>query len=202
MRTRKGSVVKGSVVRGSVVADRLTSRGTVFILVLVGALVTLLSGSRQWVFGTVNDVVLGSSALHGAGSDIAPAVMAAALVGLASAVVAATSGRVLRIVAGWATLLAAVLGVAVVVSVLADPDAALGGLATAGTGRSGALAVRGEVGGWLWVAVAALLVMGLGGLAALVGGSRQRAGGSRGERGTGQAASAWDQISRGSDPTL
>lgn len=194
--------MKGSVVKGSVVSDRLTSRGTVFILVLVAASVTLLSGSRQWVSGTVNDVVLGASALHGAGSDIAPAVLAAALVGLASAVVAATSGRVLRIVAGWATLLAAVLGVAVVVSVLVDPDAALGRLATAGTGRSGALAVQGEVGGWLWVALAALLVMGLGGLAALVGGSRQSARDTKGERGTERPASAWDQLSRGADPTL
>jgi hypothetical protein len=184
------------------VTGRLTSRGMVFVLVLVAASVTLISGSRQWVSGTVNDVVLGSGALSGTGSDTAPGVMAAALVGLASAVVVATSGRVLRIVAAWATLLAAALGVAVVVSVLADPEAALSRLATAGTGRSGgALAVHGQIGGWAWVAFAAMLVMGVGALAALAGRSPRGAGGTAGEQGRTQTASVWDQLSRGDDPT-
>jgi uncharacterized membrane protein (TIGR02234 family) len=207
------------------VTDRLTSKGTVLILVLVAGSTTLISGSRQWASGTVNDVVLGSGTLHGTGSDIAPGVMAAALVGLASMVVAATSGRLPRIVAGWATVLAAVLGVTVIISVLSNPDTALSRLAQAGTGRNGAPGVQGQVGGWAWVALAAMLVMGLGGVAALARGShwsglssrydagegRPKAPGPRSAPGgadeqiTGSSTdptSAWDQLSRGDDPTL
>lgn len=183
------------------VTDRLTSKGSVLVLVVVAASATLISGARQWVSGSVNDAVLGSGAIQGTGSDVAPAVMAAALVGLASAVVAATSGRVLRIVAGWATLLAAALGVAVVVSVLADPDAVLGRLASVGTGRSGALAVHSQVSAWVWVALAALLVMGLGGIAALTGGSRWSGLSSRYDAGQ-ESLPTWDRLSRGDDPTV
>jgi uncharacterized membrane protein (TIGR02234 family) len=210
---------------------RLTSKGTVFALVLTGASVILVSGSREWVSGSVDDAVLGAGALHGRGSDIAPAVMAAALVGLASAVVAATSGTVLRVVAACAALLAAVLGATLVIAVLADPNAALGRLAAASTGRSGTLAAHGRVGGWAWAALAAMLVMGMGALGSMVGARRWRGLPSRydaveGRRDPGEAraghalaaseastvspaseapgaspASQWDQLSRGDDPT-
>jgi hypothetical protein len=153
---------------------RLTSKGTVFALVLTAASIILVSGSREWVWGSADDAVLGASALHGMGSDIAPAVMAAALVGLASAVVAATSGTVLRVVAACAALLAAVLGATLVISVLADPDAALGRLAAAGTGRSGTLAAHGRVGGWAWAALAAMVMMGMGALGSVAGARRWR----------------------------
>jgi uncharacterized membrane protein (TIGR02234 family) len=195
--------------------DRTTSKRTVLVLVLVSASVVLVSGSREWVSGSVDDVALGATALHGRGSDLAPGALAAALVGLASAVAAATSGRVVRIVAACAALLAAVLGATVVISVLADPGGALGKLAAAGTGRSGTLAAHARVGGWAWVALAAMLVMGVGGLGALVGGRRWRGlsgaydapvsgeahqPSSAGEPAPGQE-SAWDRLSRGEDPT-
>lgn len=195
--------------------DRLTSKRMVLVLVLVSASVILVSGSREWVSGSVDDAVLGASALHGKGSDIAPGALAAALVGLASAVVAATSGTVVRVIAACAALLAAVLGAAVVISVLADPGGALGKLAAAGTGRSGTVAAHGRVGSWAWVALAATLVMGVGGLGALVGGRRWRglsgrydapvAGQASQPDSAGEPAarreSAWDQLSRGEDPT-
>ena len=90
--------------------EALTSKRIVLVLVLGAASVILVSGSREWVSGSVDDAVLGASALHGKGSDIAPGALAAALVGLASAVAAATSGTVVRVVAACAALLAAVLG--------------------------------------------------------------------------------------------
>jgi uncharacterized membrane protein (TIGR02234 family) len=200
------------------VIDRLTSKRMVLVLVLVSASVILVSGSRQWVAGSVDDAGLGASALHGKGSEIAPGALAAALVGLASAVTAATSGKVVRVIAAFAALLAAVLGAAVVIGVLADPGAALGSLAASGTGRSGAVAAHGLVGGWAWVALAATLVMGAGGLGALVGGPRWRGLSSRydaplageaavngGPDSAGEPArgyeSAWDQLSKGEDPT-
>ena len=195
--------------------EALTSKRIVVVLVLAAASLILVSGSREWVFGSVDDAVLGASALQAKGSDIAPGALAAALVGLASAVAAATSGTVVRVVAAGATLLAAVLGASLLISVLADPGGALGTVAAAGTGRGGSVVANGRNGAWAWVALAAMLVMGVGGLGALVGG-RNWHGLSRaydapvGGQGpepdpsgepAGRAESAWDQLSRGQDPT-
>jgi len=198
--------------------NRLTSKRTVLILVMLSASVILISGSREWVQGSVGDAVLGAGTLHGKGSDIAPGALAAALVGLASAVAAATSGKVVRVIAAGTALLAGVLGLAVVISVLADPGGALGRLAAAGTGRSGAVAADGRAGVWAWVALAATFVMGLGGLGALVGARRWHGLSSRydapvagepghasqtGVKGARDRAhdSEWDRLSRGEDPT-
>ena len=183
--------------------DRLTSKRTVLVLVIAAASIILVSGSREWVSGSTGDVVLGASALRGRGSDVAPGALAAAVVGVASAVVAATSGSVVRLVAACSALLAAVMGVSVVISVLVDPGGALGKLAAVGTGRSWTLAAHGRVGVWVWAALAAMLVMGIGALGALVGRRRWRGLSGRYdavESATGHG-SAWDQLSRGEDPT-
>ena len=195
--------------------ERLTSKRMVLVLLLASASVILVSGSREWVSGSVNDAVLGATALHGRGSDVAPGALAAALVGLASAVAAATAGTVVRVIAACAALLAAALGATVVIVVLSDPSGALGTLAAAGTGRGGTVAAQGRVGSWAWVALAAALAMGVAGLGVLVGGRRWHGLSSRydapvagevgpadpaGELGAGHV-SAWDQLSRGNDPT-
>jgi uncharacterized membrane protein (TIGR02234 family) len=198
--------------------DRLTSKRMVLVIVLLSGSVILVSGSREWVQGSVDDAVLGATVLHGNGSEVAPGAMAAALVGLSSAVAAATSGAVVRVIAAGAALLAAVLGATVVASVVADPGGALGALAAAGTGRSGTLAAHGRVGVWAWLALAAMLAMGVGGLGALVGARRWRGLSSRYDGpvsgAVGQVSrhyparrpatgpeSAWDRLSRGEDPT-
>jgi len=184
-------------------SDRLTSKRLVLLLVLGAGCVILVSGSREWVQGTVDDAVLGASAVRGRGADIAPGAMAAALVGLASAVAATTSGRVVRLVASCSALLAAVLGATVIISVLADPGGALGAMAAAGTGRSGTVVADGRAGAWVWVALVSMAVMGAGGLAALAGGPRWQGLSSRYEAsppGPGRG-SDWDQLSRGEDPT-
>jgi len=185
------------------VIDRLTSKRTVLVLVIAAASIILVSGSREWVSGSTGDVVLGASALHGRGSDIAPGALAAAVVGLASVVVAATSGSAVRLVAACSALLAAALGVSLVISVLVDPGGALGKLAAAGAGRGGTLAAHGRVGVWVWAALAAMLVMGIGALGALVGRRRWRGLPSRYDAAESAAGygSAWDQLSRGEDPT-
>jgi uncharacterized membrane protein (TIGR02234 family) len=197
------------------VIQALTSKRIVLVLMVAAACVMLVAGTQVWVSGSVDDAVLGASALQGRGADVAPDALAAALVGLASAVAAATAGTVVRVVAACAALLAALLGATVVISVLADPGGAMGSLAAAATGRSGAVAAHGRAGGWAWVALAAMLAMGVGGLGALVGGRRWR-GLSSGYDApvTGQGSqpdmagdparrheSAWDQLSRGEDPT-
>jgi uncharacterized membrane protein (TIGR02234 family) len=202
--------------------NTLTSKPMVLVLMLMSASVILISGSRVWVSGSAGDAVLGASVLHGKGSDIAPGALAAALVGLASAVAAATAGTVVRVIAAWSAMLAAVLGVVVIISVLADPGGVLGTLAAAGTGRSGSVVAHGQAGSWAWVALSATLVMGFGGLCALVGASRWNglssrydppvAGHSSQSSQTSQLGSSsdlgrrgeveWDQLSRGEDPTV
>ena len=202
--------------------NTLTSKPMVLVLMLMSASVILISGSRVWVSGSAGDAVLGASVLHGRGSDIAPGALAAALVGLASAVAAATAGTVVRVIAAWSAMLAAVLGVVVIIPVLADPGGVLGTLAAAGTGRSGSVVAHGQAGSWAWVALSATLVMGFGGLCALVGASRWNglssrydppvAGHSSQSSQTSQLGSTsdlgrrreveWDQLSRGEDPTV
>jgi len=185
------------------VIESLTSKRTVLVVVLAAASIILVSGSQEWVTGSTGDVVLGASALHGRGSDIAPGALAAALVGMAAAVAAATSGAVVRVVAACCALMAAALGATLIISVLVDPGGALGKLAAAGTGRGGTLAAHGRVGSWAWAALAAMLVMGVGAVGALVGGRRWHGLSSRYDAGGPAAgpASVWDQLSRGEDPT-
>ena len=198
---------------------RLTSKRTVLVLLVLSASVVLVSGSREWLSGSVDGSLehgaLGASALRARGSDVAQGALAAALVGLAAAVAAATAGAAVRVIAAWAAVLSAVLGSAVIIGVMADPSGALGRLAAASTGRSGTVPAHGQVGVWAWVALAATLAMGVGGLGALMGGRRWRGlssrydapvadeaprPGSSGEP-AGRQKSAWDQLSRGEDPT-
>jgi hypothetical protein len=99
--------------------------------------------------------------------------------------------------------MAAVLGATVIILVLADPGSALGKMAAAGTGRSDGFATHAAAGGWVWVALAAMLAMGLAAVGALVGGSRWRGLSSRYDSGEPAAEhlSDWDRLSRGEDPT-
>ena len=199
--------------------NTLTSKRMVLVLMLMSASVVLISGSRVWVSGSAGDAVLGASVLNGRGSDVAPGALAAALVGLASAVAAATAGTVVRVIAACSAMLAAVLGVVVILSILADPGGALGTLAATGTGRSGSVVAHGHAGSWAWVALTATIVMGFGGLCALVGASRWNGLSSRYDppvvdqtsqtsqlSSTGDLARRreleWDQLSRGEDPTI
>ena len=198
---------------------RLTSKRTVLLLVLLTAAVLLVSGSRVWVTGSVDDPVLGAGMLHGTGSQVARGVLAAALVGAAAVVAAATSGRVVRRLAAAVVVLAGALGTAVVASVIADPDGALGRVAATGTGRTGDVPAHGSVTLWVWVAALAGVGMTVAGVAALAGAgrwsglsSRYDASGAAGDAASGDAAapeqaarrsreSAWEQLSRGEDPT-
>lgn len=193
--------------------DQLLRKRTVLVLVLLGSAVLLVSGSRVWLQGTVNDAVLGASALRGKGSQVAPGVLAAALVSAAAVVAAATSGRVVRVVSAWATALAGVLAGVLIGAIMVRPGDALGTLAATTTGRTGSVPAHGSITAWVWVAAVAAIALWLGGMAAIVGGHRWSGLSSRYEapaaadgkasrgRGRRRPESAWDQISRGEDPT-
>lgn len=211
--------------------DQLLRTRTVLLLVLLAAIVLLVSGSRVWLHGATQDAVLGPTLVRGTGSQVARGVIGAALVGAAAAVAAATAGRLVRIIAATATLLAGVLALVLVMRLVLGPDAALGELAATSSALRGTVPVKATVTVWPWIAAVAGAAMGLGGVAALVGGRRWSGLSDRydspvsgvseppGVQGRGQGvvssvpsgpaggavrsrgASTWDQLSRGEDPT-
>lgn len=205
--------------------SRLTRKSTVVLLAVLGAALLLVSGSRVWVDGTVDDAVLGASRVAGKGSDVAPGVVALALVAGAAALATATSGRVVRRVT-VAVLGLSTVGLGYLVGhVLAHPSAALGSVAAKAAGRSGSLETHAAATVWPWLAMAATVLLAVTTVMAAVG-ARQWQGlsaryenrpatapgqpghqaghqpgrerpGARGERVT----SDWDQLSAGVDPT-
>ncbi|HET8599368.1 MAG TPA: Trp biosynthesis-associated membrane protein [Segeticoccus sp.] len=189
--------------------ERFLSKRVVLLVGLVAAAFLLVSGSRTWIEGRVQDPVLGATVLHGTGTDVAKGVLGAALVGAAAVVAAATGKRVVRWIAGLAVVLAAVLGGIVIVQLLGEPGRALGDLAASSTGRTGHLSAAGAPTVWPWLSLAACVLMGLAGLAVLVGGSRWSGLSATYDAPTGRGAaparrrveSDWDRLSRGEDPT-
>lgn len=189
--------------------ERLLSKRVVLVVVLLAAAFLLVSGSRTWVEGRVEGSVLGATTLHGAGTDVAKGVLGAALVAAAAAVAAATGRRVVRWVAGVAVVLAAVLAGVSVVRLVSEPGRALGELAATSTGRTGDISATGSPTVWPWLALAACVLLALGGLATLAAGRRWSglsssydapAGGS-GAPARRRRESDWDRLSRGEDPT-
>jgi uncharacterized membrane protein (TIGR02234 family) len=189
---------------------RPTSKATVLLLALVGALIVLVSGSRTWVSGTVNDAVLGASQIVGTGTQVASGVTALALVAAASALAAATSGRVVRRVALLVLGLTG-LGLGLLVAkVVIDPSGVMGAVAARALGRTGTVHTQVSATGWPWLCLvaAALLLFAAGG--GWVGASSWRGLGARyeaqgataaGPRGQ-RVGSDWDRLDAGDDPTV
>lgn len=179
----------------------LRRRGVLVLLVVLGALVVIVTASRTWLTGSVDDVVLGQSSVSATGSEVAGGVVALALVVVAGAVASATAGRRARVAALVLTTLAALAGVVVVARVVLDPDAALGPVAAAAAGRTGSIETHAVVSGWPWVAMAGFVVatLALAGLARV----RRAAPGlsSRYDAPGRGPESDWDQLTAGEDPT-
>ncbi|QIM21000.1 Trp biosynthesis-associated membrane protein [Phycicoccus sp. HDW14] len=191
---------------------RLTGKGPVALLALLGAGVVLVAGFRPWVSGSVADAVLGGSRVTATGSEVAPGLSAVALAVAAAGIAVVAAGRVGRLVALvlWVACLATA-GV-LVGRVLADPSGVLGPVAASRVGRTGTVEAVASSTVWPWVAVLGLVLATAALVGALVGRRRwaaparryERAGtsdghvaGSRGER----VGTAWDDLSAGRDPT-
>ncbi|HEX6917162.1 MAG TPA: Trp biosynthesis-associated membrane protein, partial [Phycicoccus sp.] len=78
---------------------RLSSKGVVVLLALLGATGLLVSAFRPWVTGAVDDAVLGATRISATGAEVAPGLSAVALAIAAAAVAAVAAGRVARIIA-------------------------------------------------------------------------------------------------------
>ena len=71
--------------------SRLSSKGVVVLLALLGAGGLLVSGFRPWVTGAVDDAVLGATRISATGAEVAPGLSAVALSIAAAAIAAASS---------------------------------------------------------------------------------------------------------------
>lgn len=179
----------------------LRRRGVLVLLVILGAFLAVVTASRTWLTGSVDDVVLGATSVDATGAEAAGGVVALALVVVAGAVASATAGPRARVVALVLTALAVVAGIASIARVLLDPGAVLGPIAAAAAGRSGSLETNSSVNAWPWVALLGFVVAGLA-LAGLTRVRRVAPGLSSRYEAPGRAPeSDWDQLTAGEDPT-
>ena len=190
---------------------RLSTKGVVVLLALVGAGLLLVSGFRPWVTGAVDDV-LGATRISATGAEVAPGLSAVALAIAAAAIAMVAAGRIARAVAAVAWALCIAVAAVLAGRVLLDPEGVLGPVAASRVGRTGSVETVAEATGWPWVALLACGIALVGLVGALVGmrrwgGPSRRyevpdaaatdAAGPRGER----VASDWDELSAGRDPT-
>ncbi|WP_018155738.1 Trp biosynthesis-associated membrane protein [Demetria terragena] len=176
----------------------------------LAVLVMLASGARTWVTGRVDDPVLSQTAVSVAGSDAASGVLATALVGAAAALAAVTGGRVVRWIGAVSLTASGILGVALTVPALMDPESIVSQHAAAQTGRTGSVDAVAAPTFWVYLSLLAAAVLVLAGGAAIMSVRRwpgltsryeaPASGGSTSARATEQE-SDWDRLSRGEDPT-
>ncbi|HYN65504.1 MAG TPA: Trp biosynthesis-associated membrane protein [Ornithinibacter sp.] len=192
--------------------SRLSAKGVVVLLAMVGAGLLLVSAFRPWVTGAVDDAVLGATRISATGAEVAPGLTAVALAIGAAAIAVVAAGRIARVVAVAAYAVCVAVAAALAVRVLLDPDGVLGPVAASRVGRTGSVETVADPTSWPWVALLACAVALLG-LAGAVAGLRRWGGpsqryevgegaagdvaGPRGER----VASDWDELSAGRDPT-
>jgi uncharacterized membrane protein (TIGR02234 family) len=192
---------------------RLTGKRFVSAAVGVPALVLLLATTRTWLTGRSTEPLLGGGAVSATGSQVAPGVVALALVCLVALITALTGGRVVRRVSAVVLVLAAIGSLVLTVRPLTDPEDALGRVAAAALGRTGVVRTTAEVTAWAWMAVVAATVLVIASALALVA-IRRWSGLSRrfdapGDRPSSATATergarrtTWDDLSEGRDPTL
>lgn len=191
----------------------MTRKPVVVLLAITAGIILLAAGRADWIVGTV-DGVTGPVPASAVGTEAAPGLAGLALVAMAAAVAATTSGRIGR----WVSILALVgVGAGVIAlalrAVLSAPTV-LGSVAATTSGATGTLEATGAATTWPWVAVLAgvlLIVTAAGAVAGgrhwgALGGRYERpgndegthVGGDRGER----LDSDWDRVTRGDDPSV
>lgn len=191
----------------------LTRKPVVVLLAIAAGIIMLAAGRADWITGTV-DGPAGAMQASAVGSEAAPGLAGLALVAMAAAVAATTSGRIAR----WVSILAMVgVGVGVIAlsvrAVLSAPEV-LGTVAAEGSGTTGTLEATGSASAWPWVAVVGAVLLLVAAVGAVLGGARWGALGGKYERPTGDEAtqvggargervdSDWDRVTRGDDPSV
>ena len=150
----------------------LTGKRAVSVAVAVPALVLLLATTRTWLTGRSAEPLLGGGVVSATGSQVAPGVVALALVCLVALVTTLTGGPVVRRASSVVLVLAAAGAVALTVAPLTDPEQALGRVAASGLGRTGVVRTTAEVSAWAWTALVAGILLFLASLLAAVAAGR------------------------------
>jgi uncharacterized membrane protein (TIGR02234 family) len=203
-----------------VVTARLTGKRVVSAAVAVPALVLLLATTRTWLTGRSAEPLLGGGAVSATGSQVAPGVLALALVCLVALVTTLTGGPAVRRVSSVVLVLAAAGAVALTAVPLTRPAEALGRVAATGLGRTGVVATSADVSPWAWTALVAGVVLVLTAVLAAVA-ARPWSGLSNrfdapgndsatatrtsdvtaADTGRGTRRTAWEELTGGRDPT-
>lgn len=200
-------------------AAKARSRLLSFGLVALGGALVVLSAGRTWLEVTpVLDTALFDRAVAVTGREAAPATSALGLVALAGAVALVTSGPVVRRVVAVLLALAGAGVLAVTIAFLREPGGAARAAVARATGVTGSGGFTSLGTAWPTVCGAAAVLVGAGGLIAVVtaggwGGPSRRyetaaAAGAALTSAVGAEASrrdraydAWDALSEGDDPT-
>jgi uncharacterized membrane protein (TIGR02234 family) len=203
-----------------VVTARLAGKRVVSAAVAVPALVLLLATTRTWLTGRSAEPLLGGGAVSATGSQVAPGVLALALVCLVALVTTLTGGPAVRRVSSVVLVLAAAGAVALTAVPLTRPAEALGRVAATGLGRTGVVATSADVSPWAWSALVAGVVLVLTAVLAAVAARRWSGLSNRfdapgndsatatrtsdvtaADTGRGTRRTAWDELTGGRDPT-
>ncbi|GAA4482199.1 Trp biosynthesis-associated membrane protein [Microbacterium panaciterrae] len=181
------------------------------LLILLAGAIGILSSTQTWLTVTRTD---GGEPLDVAGNAALPVLAPLSLTALALAAALALVGPVMRRV--FATIALAVgvlLGVMTIRILVQHPLDAVAPSLTKATGLAGDTALGAvvraiAVGAWGWIALAAWILLVLGGALALVTAGRWKSGGRRYRTtatapvdGPVDAVESWDDLSRGTDPT-
>ncbi len=184
-------------------------------LVLVGAFGFAISAGQGWVNYTIDDPLLGPGERSATGYAVSPGLSGVALVALAGIVAALLTRRIWQRTCAAIVAAAAAWAVWLVGAVLHSPDSAAARAARSEPFGAGASISEAAATIWPWTAVAAGIALAVGviivwfpygrsGPAKRVAPSR-RAGPDRilplAERQRRDNAAAWDDLTRGEDPT-
>jgi uncharacterized membrane protein (TIGR02234 family) len=188
-------------------ARRRAGRGRAAALLLVLAGLTALVAVPTWFTTTGTTALEGTVTVHVSGSQVAPAILAAAVAILAAVAAVALVGRAGRWVVAVVVVACGVLVVGTTLTVLGDPVAAVIPVVADQTGV-GRLAGPVSTSLWPWLAVVVGVLDALAGVW-LVLASRRWAGPSRRHESAAAPTAAaepderadWDALSRGDDPS-
>ena len=186
----------------------------VVLLAILAGIIMLAAGRAEWITGTVNDVA-GPVRTAAVGTEAAPGLAGLALVAMAAAIAATTSGRIARWICLTVLGLVAAGVAALSVRAIVDAPRVLGSVAATHSGGTATLEATGSATIWPWVAIVACLVLLLALVGGIIGGrgwgglgrKYERLGGdpeagsvsgSRGER----VDSDWDRVTLGDDPSV
>lgn len=182
----------------------MTSKRTVLLIGALAVILMVAANTRTWVSGSVTDAVLQQAHTTASGGKAAPALLASALVGAAAVIATLTTDRIPRWIASIITLVAGVVGVAVVLAPVRHPAEVLADVATTMTGHTGDRTIQASLTIWPWVGLLGSVLLVLTGVLAILG-ARTWSGLSTAYdapgRTTVRARSDWDMLSDGEDPT-